>query len=80
MNTVSMNKPPSVIVKLQQAGFGLGAMYDCLWLLAENRYGSQENVSPTIVLALVEGVLGYDKVFGDGRSWTYRRDVPFRSL
>ncbi|KLU85512.1 hypothetical protein MAPG_04535 [Magnaporthiopsis poae ATCC 64411] len=74
------NKPPSVTVKLQQAAFGLGAMYDCLWLVAESRYGPQQTVSPTIILALVEGVLGYDKVSGDGGSWTYRRDVPFRSL
>ncbi|KAL8345353.1 hypothetical protein RB601_005407 [Gaeumannomyces tritici] len=74
------NKPPSVTVKLQQAAFGLGAMYDCLWLVADKCYGPQQTVSPTIILALVEGVLGYDKISGDGGSWTYRRDIPFKTI
>lgn len=65
---------------LHQSAFGLGIMYDRLTLSSEGRYAVQA-VSPTIVLALVEGVLGYRGVSQqqDGASsWAFRRDVEFR--
>lgn len=48
-------------------------------MTAENRYGGGYNVTPTVVLALVEGALGYDQVSADGSSWTYRRDIEFKN-
>ncbi|KAI8302768.1 hypothetical protein K4K59_000359 [Colletotrichum sp. SAR11_240] len=72
-------KPPAVEVKLHQCAFGLGAIIDRLVLVAENRSGTF-TVTPTIVLSLVEGVLGYKQVYADAHSWTYRRDVELRSL
>ncbi len=65
-------------IQLYQCAFGLGLMYDRLVLAAENRYGGGYNVTPTIVLSFIEGVLGYDKVSCDGGMWTYRRDVEFK--
>lgn len=53
-------------------------MYDRLVLIAENRYGVRYAISPTIVLHLIEGVLGYSQVSVDGSFWTYRKDVEFR--
>lgn len=72
-------QPPAVEVKLQQSSFGLGLMHDRLVLSAESRY-AQFEVSPTIVLALVEGILGYERIYSDGGQWTYRRDTAFKNL
>ncbi|KAI1188561.1 hypothetical protein F5B17DRAFT_451571 [Nemania serpens] len=76
----SPKKPPFADVTLHQSAFGLGIMYDRLTVSSEGRYSTQA-VSPTIVLALVEGVLGYRGVsqqLQDGSSWAFRRDVEFR--
>jgi hypothetical protein len=53
-------------------------MYDRLTLFAENKYGGGHFVSPTIVLPIIEGVLGYKQVYSDAASWTYRKDVQFK--
>lgn len=71
-------QPPFAEVTLHQSAFGLGVMYDRLTMSPEGRYSVQA-VSPTIVLALVEGVLGYRGVSQQQGSWTFRRDVEFRS-
>ncbi|KAF6815600.1 hypothetical protein CSOJ01_03487 [Colletotrichum sojae] len=78
VNHQQSSKPPAVEVKLHQSAFGLGAIIDRLVLVAENRCGTF-TITPTIVLSLVEGVLGYKPVFSDAHSWTFRRDVEFRS-
>jgi hypothetical protein len=62
---------------LQQSAFGLGVLYEGLAVFSEGRFGGVEVISPTTLLALVEGVLGYKPVSVDGTSWTYRRDVEF---
>ncbi|KAI1424276.1 hypothetical protein F5Y12DRAFT_715422 [Xylaria sp. FL1777] len=72
------NKPPLANVQLHQSAFGLGVVYDRLTITAESRYTTQE-ISPTMILALVEGVLGYKIVSNDGPYWAFRRDVEFRS-
>ncbi len=54
-------------------------MYDRLLLTTENsRYTQQFAVNPCIVLALVEGVLGYEQVSANLGRWTYRRDAEFK--
>ncbi|KAJ9148625.1 hypothetical protein NKR23_g4788 [Pleurostoma richardsiae] len=72
-NLDDTQKPLAVEIKLQQSAFGLGLMYDRLVLSMEDRYTHRFGVTPTIVLALVEGVLGYERVSVDGTIWTYRR-------
>lgn len=55
-------------------------MYDRLVLSIENRYASaQFALTPTVLLALVEGILGYEQVSVDGHFWTYRRNVEFKA-
>ena len=69
-----------VAVTLLQSPWGLGQLHDTLQLFAENRYGTRYAVSPTVVLHLVEAVLGYSPAGGDsgGSVWRYRKDVEFR--
>ncbi|KAI0467330.1 hypothetical protein F4859DRAFT_495028 [Xylaria cf. heliscus] len=70
-------RPPCAEVQLHQSAFGLGVVYDRLTVVSESRYNTQA-VSPTIVLSLIEGVLGYKSVSCDGSTWTFRKDVEFR--
>ncbi|KAI3328660.1 hypothetical protein F4824DRAFT_405785 [Ustulina deusta] len=77
-NYNNTNRPPLAEVKLHQSAFGLGVVYDRLTVTVETRYTAQE-LSPTILLAVIEGVLGYKGVSNDGPLWTFRRDVEFRS-
>ncbi|KAF4981467.1 hypothetical protein FZEAL_2710 [Fusarium zealandicum] len=74
------NKPPAVEITLNQGTSGFGVMYDRLTLFCENRYGNVFTVSATMILNLVEGVFGYQRVHGDSSSWHYRRDTPFKKL
>ncbi|KAI3319864.1 hypothetical protein HD806DRAFT_250876 [Xylariaceae sp. AK1471] len=77
-NHNNTTRPPCAEVKLYQSAFGLGVVYDRLTVSSESRYFDQA-VSATMLLALIEGVLGYKNVSVDGSSWTYRRDVEFKS-
>ncbi|KAI0453894.1 hypothetical protein F5B21DRAFT_264217 [Xylaria acuta] len=77
-NHNNTTRPPCAEVQLHQSAFGLGVVYDRLTVVSESRYHTQA-VSPTIVLSLIEGVLGYKNVSSDGSSWTFRKDVEFRS-
>lgn len=56
-----------------------GLPYDTLTVSTESRYGNGFTASPTLVLALVEGTLGYRRVFSDASSWQYRKDTPFKN-
>ncbi|KAI8948148.1 hypothetical protein F4801DRAFT_471158 [Xylaria longipes] len=77
-NHNNTTRPPCAEVQLHQSAFGLGVVYDRLTIVSESRYHTQA-VSPTIVLSLVEGVLGYKNVSSEGSTWTFRKDVEFRS-
>ncbi|KAI0424107.1 hypothetical protein F5Y09DRAFT_154189 [Xylaria sp. FL1042] len=77
-NYNNTNKPPLAEIKLHQSAFGLGVVYDRMTVTVESRYAAQE-ISPTIILGLVEGVLGYKIVSNDGPYWSFRRDVEFRN-
>jgi len=71
--------PPAVAVVLEQAPWGLGMMYDRLLITTEEtRYTKQFAVNPCVVLAMVEGVLGYEKVSVHAGQWTFRRDQAFK--
>ncbi|KAF5655967.1 cytochrome family 51 (sterol 14-demethylase) [Fusarium heterosporum] len=72
------NKPPAVEIGLNHANCGFGLESDRLTLFCESRYGSGFTVSATMILNLVEGVFGYERVYGDSSSWHYRRDTPFK--
>ncbi|KAF4462927.1 cytochrome family 51 (sterol 14-demethylase) [Fusarium albosuccineum] len=73
-------KPPAVDIELNHGTSGFGVVCDRLTLFCENRYGGIFTVSPTMILNLVEGVFGYERVYGDSHSWHYRRDTPFKQL
>jgi len=53
-------------------------MFDRLLLSTENSRYTKHTVNPCIILALVEGVLGYQTVSVGEHKWTYRRDVRFK--
>ncbi|KAK7426104.1 hypothetical protein QQZ08_007414 [Neonectria magnoliae] len=71
-------KPPAVEITLNQGSCGFGLTYDTLTLYSENRYAGIFTVSPTLILHLIEGQFGYDRVYSDASTWQYRRDAPFR--
>ncbi|KAH7144411.1 hypothetical protein B0J13DRAFT_44282 [Dactylonectria estremocensis] len=71
-------KPPAVNITLNQGTCGFGLTYDTLTLFSENRYGGIFTISPTLILHLVEGHFGYEKVYSDASTWHYRRDTPFK--
>ncbi|KAF5648685.1 cytochrome family 51 (sterol 14-demethylase) [Fusarium tjaetaba] len=72
------DKPPAVEITLNHAASGFGLECDKLTLHCENRYGPIYNISAAAILNLVEGVFGYERVYGDSTSWHYRRDTPFK--
>ncbi|GAP91547.2 hypothetical protein SAMD00023353_6500470 [Rosellinia necatrix] len=77
-NHNNTTRPPAAEVKIHQSAFGLGVVYDRLTISSDSRYTGQL-VSPTILLSLIEGVLGYKSVSSDVSSWTFRREVEFKS-
>ncbi|KAI1332448.1 hypothetical protein F5Y16DRAFT_357816 [Xylariaceae sp. FL0255] len=77
INHNNTKKPPRADVKLGESAFGLGLMYDRLTITSEEKYIVQD-ISAVLVVALVEGVLGYKIVSTDRSMWSFRRDVEFR--
>lgn len=74
-------QPPGVQIALHQCAFGLGEMFDRLTLSTEEtRYTNQFQVTTPMVVALIEGVLGYKLVSTQGGVWSFRRDVGFKKL
>jgi hypothetical protein len=70
-------QPPIVEITLRESPFGLGLLYDTLTM--EGIRGRE--VGATLVLVLVESVLGYDPVVGVGSAgsvWEFRRTKAFR--
>ncbi|KAI1266946.1 hypothetical protein F5Y18DRAFT_352796 [Xylariaceae sp. FL1019] len=74
LNHNDSRKPPVVELRLHQAAFGLGLVYDRLTI---SSYTVQQP-SPMLILPLVESVLGYKTVAVKKGSWVFRRDVEFR--
>ncbi|KAK1757869.1 hypothetical protein QBC47DRAFT_377143 [Echria macrotheca] len=72
--------PPAVQIRLCQSAFGLGELFDRLILsTSETRYTNQFRVTTPMVVALVEGVLGYELVSTQG-TWSFRRDTEYKTL
>ncbi|KIM94338.1 hypothetical protein OIDMADRAFT_184416 [Oidiodendron maius Zn] len=72
-----VNNPPIVQVKLRESPFGLGPLHDTLIL--ETSRGRE--ISATLVLVLVENVLGYDPIVGNpsgGGLWEFKRTRAFK--
>lgn len=76
INHQDSRNPPAVEVLYNQSCWGASPMHDQVTLTAEANYIFQFN--PALVLAFIEGVLGYDKVSTEQGIWTYRRMVPFK--
>jgi len=74
------NQPPAIQIRLCQSAFGLGELYDKLILSTkETRYTNQFHITTTMVVALIEGVLGYDPILSQG-TWSFRRDTEYKTL
>lgn len=55
-------------------------MFDRLTLSTEDtRYTTQFTVTSPMIVALIEGVLGYELVSKHG-AWNFRRDTAFKTL
>ncbi|CAK7217019.1 hypothetical protein SEUCBS140593_003063 [Sporothrix eucalyptigena] len=76
INHQDSRRPPAVEVQYNQSCWGASPMFDSVTLTSEANNIFQFN--PALVLAFVEGVLGYDKVSTEQGIWTYRRMVPFK--
>lgn len=80
INHHDTTEPACVQVVLHQSAFGLGEMFDRLTLSTkETRYSNQFQVTSPMVVAMIEGVLGYELVSTYG-SWTFRRDAEFKTM
>ncbi|CAK7237010.1 hypothetical protein SBRCBS47491_009831 [Sporothrix bragantina] len=76
LNHQDSRRPPAVEVQYNQSCWGASPMFDSVTLTSE-----ANNIfifNPALVLAFVEGVLGYDKVSTEQGIWTYRRLTPFK--
>ena len=76
LNHQDSRRPPAVEVKYNQSCWGASSMFDMVTLTSEGN--SIFEFNPAIVLAFVEGVLGYEKVSTEQGLWTYRRVTPFK--
>ncbi|RFU26759.1 hypothetical protein B7463_g9579, partial [Scytalidium lignicola] len=71
------DKPPLVKITLKESVFGLGLLYDRLWIEGFR----DTDVNAVLVLALVENVLGYTILRdrdGAGSIWEFERRRGFR--
>ncbi|CAK7273552.1 hypothetical protein SEPCBS119000_005714, partial [Sporothrix epigloea] len=75
INPHDSRRPPAVEVIYNQSCWGSAAMSDMVTLTSEANNVFKFN--PALVLAFVEGVLGYEKVSTEQGIWTYRRLEPF---
>ncbi|KAK3694412.1 hypothetical protein B0T22DRAFT_70589 [Podospora appendiculata] len=80
VNHHDTTNPPAIQVTLHQSAFGLSEMFDRLVLSTEDtRYTNQFKVTSPVLIALIEGVLGYELVSSHG-AWSFRRDAEYKSL
>ncbi|KAK4167134.1 hypothetical protein QBC43DRAFT_8464 [Cladorrhinum sp. PSN259] len=73
--------PPGVQITLHHCAFSLGETFDRLTLSTEeNRYTNQFRVTAPMIVALIEGVFGYELLSTQSGTWNFRRDVEFKKL
>ncbi|KAJ3037524.1 hypothetical protein HDV00_001637 [Rhizophlyctis rosea] len=71
-------KPPATIITLKESCFGVNILFDRLHFELDT-YNHQHGLTPALIIAFVEGVLGYRMTWQDGGSWQFRRDTGFRA-
>lgn len=66
-------------VTLSQSAFGLGEMFDRLSVSTrDTRYNNQFQVTAPMIVAFVEGVLGYE-LMSDRGGWNFKRETEFKT-
>lgn len=73
---------PEVKIELQKSKYGIGLLYDGLSIInSDTRSIHSSNIinlqNPALILAFIEGVLGYQMVFQNcsDSQWYFRREV-----
>ena len=74
-NHQDVREPSQIRVTLTESSFGLGILHDRLFLFPTARH---YKVNMAIVLAFVEGVLGYTLADAAPGNWWYRREGELR--
>jgi hypothetical protein len=69
-----ISQPNVIHAKLHDSDFCFGVMD----LLTIEHWSNRGTINPTIVLAFIEGVLGYQMVHTTGSHWIYRSDKGFQ--
>ncbi len=76
---------PIATAELKASDWGYGALYDCLSVSIRGVRGptGSEDINPILILAFVEGILGFRPVGNEsggngGDHWYFKRDVGFR--
>ena len=66
-----------VSMTLKDAHFGISKAYDTLILEPLDPRWTGFEISPAMILAFIEGVLGYTMISSTESFWSYRRNRPF---
>ncbi|KAL3961389.1 hypothetical protein ACCO45_002912 [Purpureocillium lilacinum] len=78
-NTRRSDKLPLVAATLGPSAFGISPMHDTLTLAWADRHaGDGSSICLPLLFHLIEGALGYERVYVDASCWQYRRDEAFR--
>lgn len=77
-NFRDIRHPPSIDVVLEESPIGLGLLFNRLVVKPQSR--SNQVLSPVVVLAFVEAVLGFRLVSSEGGVWHFRREGELRRL
>ncbi|OAG44351.1 hypothetical protein AYO21_01347 [Fonsecaea monophora] len=74
-----VRKIPYLRIKLNESNFGLGLFRDSLTIEPFDYHQRQAVVNVTLVLAFIQGVLGYRRIPGTSGAgqWEFQRDTPF---
>jgi hypothetical protein len=49
-------------------------------MFIDDDYDNYFLVTPSVILALVEGVLGYERVWVEGSTWTFRKMTELKKF
>ncbi|KAK3938770.1 hypothetical protein QBC46DRAFT_355624 [Diplogelasinospora grovesii] len=81
VNHQDTRNPSAVQITLHQSALGLGEMFDRLTLSTEDtKYTDRFRVTAPMVVAIIEGVLGYEMIGTTHGEWKFRRDTEFKTL
>lgn len=80
-NYRDVRHPPAIDIVLEESPIGLGLLFNRLIVKPQCRNNMVGQVlSPVVVLAFVEGVLGFRLVSSEGGVWHFRREGELRRL